>query len=246
MRRGGAGSGVDLVAGKLRQLALGAENGAGLGSEQALTAELGTSRATLRQAARLLQREGVIIVRRGLKGGYFAARPGINSIQHAISACVEAFDMDPDTLSVVDTALWQEAVHKMAVARPEDTKALAERFRDQLTELPDHASLQDVIKFERQWRLAVFDVIDSAYLRFLFDMNVECFRARPFWYSLNVQSAREYRLLVRSWRSGKHMEFQGIATGDWALVMMAVRYLRDFWRQLAPRVAAVNALSELG
>lgn len=246
MSRVGATSGIDLTARKLRQLALGVENGALLGSEQDLTTELGTSRETLRQAARLLEREGVLKVRRGLKGGYFAARPGINSIQHAIRACIETFDMNPDTLSIVDAAIWEEAVHKLATARPESTHALAERFQNKLIELPDHASPQGIIEFEREWRLAVFDVINSSYLRFLFDVNVECFRAKPFWYSLKVEDTRECQLLMRSWRLGKQMELKGIVTGDWVLVMTAVGYLRDFWRQLGTRADVVSILSEHG
>lgn len=239
-------TGVYTTAGKLRQLALQAEDGALLGGEPSLITALGTSRATLRQAARLLEREGVLVVRRGPKGGYFAARPGVSSIHYAISAWLEAFDVDTDALSIVDAALWNEAARKMAAARPEDTKAIAERFQKRLDELPDCVSFQDIIIFEREWRLAVLDTINSAYLRFLFDVNVECFRTKPFWYSLNVTDTREHSALVRSWRSGKRMEFAGITSRDWPLVMMAVRYLREFWCRLAPRASVVSFLSEPG
>ena len=61
----------------LSDLSLAAEEGQHLGSEDTLLATLGVSRPTLRQAAKVVESTRLISVRRGLRGGYYAARPSI-------------------------------------------------------------------------------------------------------------------------------------------------------------------------
>ena len=82
-------SAIDTAAANLRSIVHSAEEGALLGSEEALVTKLGVSRATVRQAARLVEREGLLRVRRGINGGYFAARPDAHSIKAAVSSHLE-------------------------------------------------------------------------------------------------------------------------------------------------------------
>ena len=59
----------------LEELSLAHEEGEPLGAEDALLARFGVSRPTLRQAAKVAEAERLISVRRGLRGGFYAARP---------------------------------------------------------------------------------------------------------------------------------------------------------------------------
>lgn len=59
----------------LADLSLAAEPGDHLGAEDELIRRFGISRPTLRQAAKLVERDRLISIRRGIKGGYFADRP---------------------------------------------------------------------------------------------------------------------------------------------------------------------------
>lgn len=59
----------------LANLSLAADPGDHLGAEDDLLARFGVSRPTLRQAAKLVERDRLISIRRGTKGGYFAERP---------------------------------------------------------------------------------------------------------------------------------------------------------------------------
>ena len=71
-------SGETLVARTARALArlsLDSEPGAYLGAEQDLLASLGISRPTLRQAAKIVESDRLISVRRGTHGGFYAERP---------------------------------------------------------------------------------------------------------------------------------------------------------------------------
>lgn len=73
-------SAVDRIVQDLRGMALAATEGTYLGSEEMLSRQFGTSAPTLRQAARLLEHEGVLKVKRGVRGGYYATRPRIDDI----------------------------------------------------------------------------------------------------------------------------------------------------------------------
>lgn len=59
----------------LADLSLAAAPGDHLGAEDDLIRRFGISRPTLRQAAKLVERDRLISIRRGIKGGYFADRP---------------------------------------------------------------------------------------------------------------------------------------------------------------------------
>jgi DNA-binding FadR family transcriptional regulator len=71
-------SGSTLVARTARalsDLSMAQDEGSYLGSEDELLATLGVSRPTLRQAAKIVESDRLISVRRGLRGGFYAERP---------------------------------------------------------------------------------------------------------------------------------------------------------------------------
>lgn len=73
-------SAVNRIAQGLRTMALGLQPGEYVGSEESLSRKFRVTGPTLRQAVRLLEHEQVIEVRRGVRGGYFADRPNIETI----------------------------------------------------------------------------------------------------------------------------------------------------------------------
>src|SRR5690606_33992775 len=56
-----------------------------LGYEEELAKRMGTSKPTLRQAGRLLEAEQLIVVRRGVTGGWFGRPPTSDGVTHAAS-----------------------------------------------------------------------------------------------------------------------------------------------------------------
>jgi GntR family transcriptional repressor for pyruvate dehydrogenase complex len=56
-----------------------------LGSEDDIMQSLGVSRPTLRQAARILEHEQLLTVRRGIGGGFFGRRPKADAVTHMSS-----------------------------------------------------------------------------------------------------------------------------------------------------------------
>lgn len=73
-------SAVERIAQELRAIALKMPEGDYVGSEQSLSQQFMVSGPTLRQAIRLLEHEGLIKVRRGVHGGYYAGRANIDTL----------------------------------------------------------------------------------------------------------------------------------------------------------------------
>lgn len=64
----------------LRERILSSPQGAFLGSEAILLAEYEISRPTFRQVARVLEQEELLVVRRGVGGGYYARHPSLELV----------------------------------------------------------------------------------------------------------------------------------------------------------------------
>ncbi len=74
------GSAARATADVLREEILRRESGDLLGSEDDLIERLGVSRPTLRQAARVLEAEELLVVKRGWNGGFFTRRPEATAV----------------------------------------------------------------------------------------------------------------------------------------------------------------------
>lgn len=93
MRRVVVTSAARVTAEVMREAILSREDGVDewfLGSEDDLMSRLGVSRPTLRQAARLLEHEGLLVVRRGLGGGLFGRRPTEEAVTHVASVLLRS------------------------------------------------------------------------------------------------------------------------------------------------------------
>lgn len=81
----------ELVADRLRSLIVGGvvQEGATLPSEKELVSQLGVSRATLREALRILEAEGLILTKTGPKGGIVVQRPGAANLTRSLSLLLQ-------------------------------------------------------------------------------------------------------------------------------------------------------------
>lgn len=229
---------IEAAAARLRDLALAAREGSLLGSEEALIARLGVSRATVRQVARLLEREGVLRVRRGINGGYFAARPDVHTIESTVSAYLAMFDTDLEDVFAIASVLWVEVMRKAAAKSTPPAKALAARFKERVGALPADASHDQVLALELETRQAIFALIKSRYIELIFHINMAFAQRQLQPTAAHRDSSAAHREFVREWRSAKLMELQAIGDGDQELGMMAARYIRSVWhRKMAERIA---------
>jgi GntR family transcriptional repressor for pyruvate dehydrogenase complex len=221
---------IDVAAAQLRSIVLAAEEGALLGSEETLIATLGVSRATVRQVARLLEREGLVRVRRGINGGYFAARPDIRTIETTVSAYLEMLHTEAEDVTVIASVLWVEVLRRAARIRTEESKALAEKYLDRVRALRLDATFHDVLRIEQESRRAIFDLINSPYIELIFQINT-AFAQRRFAPPSERDDTESHRDFVCAWRSAKLLELESIADGDPELAMMAARHGRNLWHR---------------
>ncbi|TCM27763.1 GntR family transcriptional regulator [Novosphingobium sp. ST904] len=236
---------LDAAADKLREIVLAREPGTYIGREEALIAELGFARATVRQAARLVEREGFLTVRRGNSGGYFASRPDSTTIESIVSMYLSMMEVPPEDITVIATALWVEAMRKAARA-PHDviverTSDLVERTRA----VSDDAGFDEVRELERETQDVVFGLADSSYIKLIFDINV-AFSRRTYQGPAADDVSKEHRRFVRSWRNARLMEFGALFQGDPELASIASQYSRKVWaRRIRARFHMKSEQEEL-
>jgi DNA-binding FadR family transcriptional regulator len=102
---------VEQVAGWLRESVLAASEGDALGSEDELCTRFRVSKPTLRQAVRLLEYEELIDVRRGVRGGYYARRPRIETVARLGATYLRSNPQSVEQISPVLEALSPLIVH---------------------------------------------------------------------------------------------------------------------------------------
>lgn len=226
----------DAAAQRFRQLAIEAANGELLGSEESLVETLGISRATLRQVARLLEREGVLRVRRGVNGGYFATRPSLSTVEEAVSSYLDSLDMEPNATTVVASVLWVEVIREASSLRTAAAAALAKTYKERLAALPAEAPFDDILALEQESRAAIFALTNARYIELIFQINA-AFARKRFSPTPALDDAQIHREFIEPWRKAKALEFQAIGDGDPELGVIAARRSRELWEQ---RVLARN------
>lgn len=225
-----ARSPIDAAADELREMALGTEDGVLIGSEGDLVQHLKVSRVTVRQAARLLEREGVLRVRRGINGGYFASRPSVQMVETVVSAYLNTLGLDTRHTGGVATALWMETLRQAAGAERAAAKATVSRLSKVLDRVSSDTDMREIGKLEQDIREAIFDLIEGAYIRVFFGINTAFSRQHVEAQLANMTIVEVSRPeFVDRWKKAKAMELEAIAEGDEMLAMMTALHSRKVW-----------------
>ena len=214
----------------MRSLVLAAKDGAFIGSEEELLAQLGFSRSTVRQVSRLLEREGFLRVRRGIGGGYFGSRPDPQMVAKTVGAYLETLDMDAEDVTTIASVLWIEVLRKAAGVRNKEAKALAAAFRERVLAIKPDATFSKVRELEQESRRAIFDLVNSRYIELIFAINIE-FAIRRMTAHDDLDNSAIQREFVRAWRDAKLLELDAIAEGDIELGVMAAKHIRNIWHK---------------
>ena len=125
---------------RLREISLALDEGGALGSEKELMDQLCVSRPTLRQAARVVENDQLLQIRRGVRGGYYACRP---DSRHVVQAPALYLRLQQATLGDVQAAV--------RVLAPEVAAAAAA--------CPDSALVAELQAFDAHRRSAGVDTV---------------------------------------------------------------------------------------
>ena len=227
---------------QLRAIVAGMETGDFLGGEAELQKTLGVSRTTLRQVARLLEREGLLTVRRGNNGGYYACRPSFASMEEGLIAYLEVLAVRNRELHAVASITWAETVRQAADLHTDASCAMAKKLARTVRAVDPEISYRDLVKVEQELRSAFFALIDCPYLELLFKVNIE-FASRQYEGSGPLLTdPRAQTDFVAAWRSAKLLELEAIARGDRELGALASERTRRVWgSMMAPAEASLRA-----
>src|ERR1700689_783606 len=117
---------VQAAAAKLRDVILAREPGAQIGSLNEVAELLGVGIVTVQQAARILEHEGLLAVRRGPGGGYYGTRPDEAALERSVVAYLRAHGSGYREAAEVMTLLRAELISAAAGCRdPELCGALS-------------------------------------------------------------------------------------------------------------------------
>lgn len=123
------------VAALLREEILAAGPDAFIGVEDTLMSRLGVSRQTLRMAVTMLTQEGLLTVRRGNRGGFYARVPTSESVAHVASVFLRSQGAGIEDLTRVNGLVAAEAA-RLAAA---NSSVEARRILSDLVEQSDRA-----------------------------------------------------------------------------------------------------------
>ena len=221
---------IEAAAMNLRKIVLDLPPGSLIGSEEALIVRLGSSRSTVRQVARLLEREGLLMVRRGINGGYFGTRPDAGTIEATVSTYLETLDVDARDTTVVASTLWVAAIRKAAVADPDERRNFADKMISRIKAIKDNAPFEKVRELELLTQGGVFELARSAYVKLIFDINV-AFSRRKFPTPISDDTSEEHLRFVRAWKDAKLLEMSAIDQGDVTLAALAGQHSRQVWHR---------------
>jgi GntR family transcriptional repressor for pyruvate dehydrogenase complex len=217
---------VSATAAKLREMILAREPGVQIGSLTEVSEALGVGIVTVQQAARILEHEGLLDVRRGPGGGYYGARPDEAALERALAAYMR-----------VHGAKLGDGLHMLSLLdydiAPAAARCTDEALRVELRDLIERIAACDTEESRIAFEDASRDLLFRMEPRPLFDLIS---RVGKQLFSSTTQTAPLFPGAegVAAWKDGKRRILDAILERDEALARFeAERYRAEVLRRLA-------------
>ena len=216
---------VQEAAARLRELILAAPPETRIGSLQEVAEALDVGIVTVQQAARILEHEGLLSVRRGPGGGYWGTRPDEAALERALAAYLRVHDFDYrdayEMILLLDCEILPAAARNTNETLRDSVRAMRDRVESSST--PDER-----IELERELRDLLFKMVARPLMEFLCrvtgHLHVHPSGTRLF-------PGKEG---VALWKKGKHRILSAILSQDEDLARFeAERYRQDVLKRLA-------------
>lgn len=216
---------VKNTAARLRDLILAREVGANLGSLKDVAQMLGVGIVTLQQAARILEHEGLLSVRRGPGGGYYGTRPDEAALERGFAAYLRvhgfSYRESQQLLALLDCELMPAA----ARCRDESLLKGVRELRDKVDRC-DTPELR--VQLETELRRALFKMVSQPLIEFVVRVT-----GRLYTHPRGVMlfGGEEG---VAAWKLGRTRIFDAILRHDEELARFeAERYRKEVLARLA-------------
>ena len=196
---------VSATAEKMRDLILERPPDALIGSLPELAKLLDVGINTVQQAARVLEHEGILAVRRGPGGGYFGRRPDALALERSLATYLRVRRADDyealRMMTLLDCELMPAAAHCTDARLLDELRSLNGRV-DQC-----HSG-DERIAFEDDLHAVLFRMVDQPLVELLAQVSIRFYRSRP------IPQIFEGEEGVRAWRQWRHHIIDAILSQD--------------------------------
>lgn len=167
---------VSATAERMRDLILSQAPDALIGSLPDLARQLGVGVATVQQAARVLEHEGLLEVRRGPGGGYFGRRPDAASLERSVATYLRVRHADDyealELMTLLDCELMPAAAQCADRALFDELRRVRQRVDTCLTSA-------ERVSFEDDLHAVLFRMVDRPLMELLAGVAMRFYRSQP-------------------------------------------------------------------
>jgi len=196
---------VGATADKMRDLILARAPDALIGSLPELAQLLGVGIATVQQAARVLEHEGLLDVRRGPGGGYFGRRPDAVVLERSLATYLRVRRADDyealEMMTLLDCELMPAAADCTELRLHDGLRTLKERVDQCL-------GVEERVAFEDDLHSILFKMVDRPLIELLAQVSMRFYRSRP------IPQIFEGEEGIRAWRQWRHQIIDAILAQD--------------------------------
>jgi len=196
---------VTATAERMRELVLAQPPDAMLGSLTEVAKLLDVGTVTVQQAARVLEHEGLLAVRRGPGGGYFGKRPDALALERALATYLRVRHADNYEALEMMTLLDCELMP--AAAQCGDAQRLNE-----LLELKSRVDLcatgEERISFEDDLHAILFKMVNRPLIELLAQVSMRFYRSGPIPQIFDGEEG------IRAWKQWRHQIIDAILEND--------------------------------
>lgn len=190
---------------RLRDLILDCPPGEHLGSLSEVAAELGVGIVTVQQAARILEHEGLLEVKRGPGGGYYGARPDHSAIERAFATYMRVHNIGYREAFELTVLLDCDIICAAACGLDDSQCEMIRRLIEQLDAIE---AAEECIQFEIDFRETLFEFFDRPLLELLSHVAMQLYIAQsdPARFAEAVP--------LDDWKQGRRRILDTILLGD--------------------------------
>ena len=196
---------VSATADKMRDLILTQAPDALIGSLPELAQILDVGIATVQQAARVLEHEGLLAVRRGPGGGYFGRRPDAAALERSLATYLRVRRADDyealEMMTLLDCELMPAAAQCTVARLLDGLRSLKERVDQCL-------GAEERVLFEDDFHSILFKMVDRPLIELLAQVSMRFYRSRP------IPQIFEGEEGIRAWRQWRHQIIDAILAQD--------------------------------
>jgi GntR family transcriptional regulator, transcriptional repressor for pyruvate dehydrogenase complex len=193
------------IADRLRDLVFTQEPGIRIGSLHELADRFEVGIVTFQQAARILEHEGLLEVRRGPGGGYFGVRPDEAALERAMGAYIRMHPTAYQEALDITSLLFNELV--AAAARSEGDEH-RRKLRALATRIDDSSDDARRIAFEADFQDLLFQMVERPLFEILTRVTLRFADMLPAGTPLFAPDAEAV------WKAGRHRIIDAILKGD--------------------------------